>query len=76
MIYLNIGLLCTSDFPDALSKVLTGNWYVDMKVDNTKILVFKDKVLSYEIGDFLGKKVIIDYCKNIGIPDEQMDWSE
>lgn len=64
------------DFPDRLSGVLTGNWYVDMKVGDEKILVFKDRVMRYRIGDEQGKRCILDYCAAIGIPESQMDWSE
>lgn len=64
------------DFPYKLSNVLTGNWYVDMKVNNTKFVVFKDKVLQYEIGDQKEKESVIAYCKIMGIPDNQIDWPE
>ena len=43
------------DFPEKLSKAITGNWYVDMKVNNTKIIVFHGKVMQYEIGDSVGQ---------------------
>jgi len=65
-----------TDFPEKLSKVLTGNWYVDMKIDNTKIIVFKDKVLKYTIGNSTEKAIVLDYCRQIGIPEQQMDWPE
>ncbi len=64
------------DFPEKLSKVLTGNWYVDLKIDNTKIIVFKNKVLKYIIGNSAEKEIVLDYCKKMGIPEKQMDWSE
>jgi len=64
------------DFPEKLSKVLIGNWYVDMKFDNVKIIVFKDKVLKYTIGNVKEKQVVIDYCRKMGIPEKQMDWPE
>ncbi len=64
------------DFPDRLSRALTGNWYVDMKDGNVKILAFKNKVMRYTIGDADGKRAVEDYCASIGIPKSQMDWSE
>lgn len=64
------------EFPQKLSEVLTGNWYVDMKVKDIKIIVFKNKVMEYRIGDAEGKKQICDYCISIGIPKEQLDWPE
>ncbi len=63
-------------FLQKLSHYLTGNWYVDMKCENTKILVFKDKVMSYKIGNNAAKDKIVDYCLSIGIPQEQCDWPE
>ncbi len=64
------------DFPNKLSNVLTGNWYVDMKIQNTKIIVFKYKVLKYEIGNNNEKESAIEYCRKMGIPDNQIDWPE
>jgi len=64
------------DFPKKLSKVLTGIWYCDMKTDETKILVFKDKVMKYTIGDKKGKDKVLDYCRKIGIIEEQLDWAD
>ncbi len=63
-------------FPEQLSKVLTGNWFVDMKVDTTKIIVFKDKILRYEIGNMEEKSWVCDECRKMGIPDIQMNWEE
>lgn len=63
-------------FPEQLSKVLTGNWFVDMKVDKTKIIVFKDKILKYEIGNQKEKDYVCEECRKMGIPDVQMDWEE
>lgn len=64
------------DFPEKLSKVLTGNWYVDMNTGNIKIIVFKDKVLKYSIGNADEKAKVLDYCKEMNVPEEQLDWSE
>lgn len=64
------------DFPYKLSNVLTGNWFVDMKIENTKIIVFKDKVLTYEIGNQKEKDYVIDYCRKMKIPDDEMNWPE
>lgn len=64
------------DFPYKLSNVLTGNWFVDMKIKNTKIIVFKDKVLTYEIGNEKEKDSVIDYCRKMKISDDEMNWPE
>ncbi|MGB4660901.1 MAG: helix-turn-helix domain-containing protein [Mobilitalea sp.] len=69
------------DFPVLLSKAFVsseeyGNWFVDMKKDNIKIIVFKDKVLQYEIGNAEEKEKVCQECRRLGIPDKQMDWEE
>ena len=47
-----------------------------MKVDTTKIIVFKDKILKYEIGNIEEKSWVCDECRKMGIPDNQMNWEE
>ena len=70
------------DLPDRLSKVLIsegskgGNWFVDLKRDNIKYVVFRDKVLSYTIGNQNEKDVVIKECRNLGISDDEMHWKE
>ena len=65
-----------SDFPEKLSKVLIDDWFADMKYNNTKIIIFKDNVLKYEIGNTTEKEVVLNYCRSRGIPEEQFKWSE
>jgi len=69
------------NFPELLSKTVIsskefGNWFVDMKKNNTKIIVFKDKVLQYEIGNADEKEKVCLECRKLGIPDKQMNWDE
>ena len=70
------------DLPAILSKTMIadetrgGNWFVDMKNENTKIIVFRDKVLSYEIGNAEEKEHAYEECRKQGIPDRQMNWEE
>lgn len=69
------------DFPELLSKVIisddkVGNWFADMKSGNIKIIVFKDKVLKYQIGNAAEKKLVCEECRKLGIPDSQMNWEE
>ncbi len=45
----------------------SGNWYVDFKHGNTKYIVFKDKILSYTIGNQEEKDRVMIECKNLGI---------
>ncbi|OPX42522.1 hypothetical protein CLHUN_36470 [Ruminiclostridium hungatei] len=65
-----------SDFPEKLSKALIDGWFADMKCDNTKSIVFKNKVLKYEIGNAVEKEAVLKECRSMGIPDEQFNWSE
>ena len=65
-----------SDFPEKLSEVLIEGWFADMKQENTKIIVFKDIVFKYEIGNIIEKEAVLNECRKRGIPDEQFNWSE
>ena len=70
------------DFPELVSKVMIsdenrgGNWFVDFKQENTKFIVFRNKILKYEIGNAEEKSIVCDECRKLGIPDEQMHWQE
>lgn len=68
------------EFPEKLSKALKDDsqikWYVDLKMDNTKYIVLKDIVLKYEISNCNEKEGVMKKCIELGIPMEQLDWSE
>lgn len=70
------------DFPEQISKVMAsrsdngGNWFVDFKSGNEKYIVFKDKILKYQIGNQTEKDYMCSECRKMGISDEQMNWSE
>ncbi|MDU1413829.1 MAG: helix-turn-helix transcriptional regulator [Clostridium sp.] len=70
------------DLPEKFSKIminnekLGGNWFVDFKNNNIKYIVFRDLVLKYQIGNFKEKNYVMSKCKEQGITDEQMNWSE
>lgn len=70
------------DFPEQISKFMVsdpdngGNWFVDFKSGNEKYIVFKDKILKYHIGNQAEKAYVCSECRQMGIPDEQMNWSE
>lgn len=70
------------NLPDLLSKSLIadsskgGNWFIDLKVKNTKIIVFKNKILKYEIGNESQKEHVYNECRKLGIPDDEMNWEE
>ena len=68
------------EFPEKLSKAIKTSseitWYVDFKTDGTKYIVAKDHVLKYEIGNRCERESVMKKCIELGIPMEQLDWSE
>lgn len=70
------------DFPEQISRVMVsnpdngGNWFVDFKSGNEKYIVFKDKILKYQIGNHAEKDSVCSECRKMGILDEQMNWPE
>jgi transcriptional regulator with XRE-family HTH domain len=70
------------DFPEQISKVMLaepdkgGNWFVDFKAGNVKYIVFKDKILKYQIGNQTEKEYVCAECRKMGISDSEMNWSE
>lgn len=72
----------SKDFPKQIAKVIRsasdagGNWFVDFKADNEKYIVFKDKILKYQIGNQAEKESVCNECRKLGIADEQMNWPE
>lgn len=71
-----------SDFPELVSKVMISNpetdanWFVDFKSGNTKYIVFRNKVLQYQIGNQEEKDFVCNECRKMGIADGQMNWPE
>lgn len=71
-----------SDFPKEISKVMKSgdtpncNWFVDFKSENIKYIVFKNLILKYSIGNQEEKQLVCERCRELGIPDNQMQWSE
>lgn len=57
------------------AKVLS-NWFVDFKAGNVKYIVFKDKILKYQIGNQKEKDYVCNECRKMGITDGEMNWSE
>lgn len=65
------------DFPERLAAaIIGGNWFADMKKGNTKYIIFRNKVLKYEIGNTIEKEEVLNYCCSAGIPESQLNWSE
>lgn len=71
-----------SDFPQQISRVMLsgtengGSWFVDFKAGNEKYIVFKDKILKYQIGNQAEKASVCAECRKMGISEEEMNWSE
>ena len=67
----------TDDFPERLAEtIIDGGWFADLKQGNRKYIIFKNKVLQYEIGNAAEKEAVLDACRLRGIPDSQFNWSE
>lgn len=70
------------DFPEQISRVMVsdpnrgGNWFVDFKAGNEKYIVFRDKVLKYQIGNRAEKDKVKEECRKMGITEKEMNWSE
>lgn len=70
------------DFPEQVARVMIAepekgvNWFVDFKAGNKKYVVFKDKILKYQIGNREEKDHVCDECRKMGITDDQMQWPE
>lgn len=71
-----------ADFPELISKVMIsdsqrgGNWFVDFKSGNEKYIVFRNKVLKYQIGNREEKAFVCAECRKLGISDGEMQWAE
>lgn len=70
------------DFPEQISKIMVsdpdhgGSWFVDFKAGNEKYIVFKDKILKYQIDNQEEKDSVCEECRKMGISDAEMNWSE
>ena len=64
------------DLPQHLANTIIDGWFADMKLNNTKFIIFKDKILQYTIGNTAEKEEVLEYMRSIGIPDSQFNWSE
>ena len=66
----------TGGLPELLANSIIENWFADMKSGSAKYIIFKDKVLKYEIGNASEKEEVLDYMRSCGIPENQFNWSE
>jgi hypothetical protein len=66
----------TKDLPERLANTIIDDWFADMKEDSIKYIIFKNKILKYEIGNQSEKDSVLSYMRSRGIPEEQFNWSE
>ena len=63
----------------ALSAVLddSPSWYADFHDDQRKFVVYPHgKVFSFERGSAEGRQAAVAYGRELGIPDDQLDWGD
>ncbi len=59
------------EFPKKLSYSIGKDWFCEMLYkDKIKVIVFKNKVLQYTLGNEIERSKVIDYCVKIGVPKE------
>ncbi len=63
-------------FPDELANALKNGWYVDLSDCGDKVLVFRHKIIRYPAGDAAGRLRAAAYCREIGVPESQIDWKD
>jgi len=66
----------TKDLPQRLAAIIIEGWFADMKSGNIKYIVFRNKILKYEIGNAKEKTAVLNYMRSIDIPENQFNWSE
>lgn len=70
------------DFPEQAAKVMVadpehgGNWFVDFKAGNQKYIVFRNKIMKYQIGNQAEKAYVCAECRKMGVSAEEMNWAE
>jgi hypothetical protein len=53
-----------------------GGWYADFHSAAEVTVVFAGKVFRYPRGDTSERARVVDYARSLGVPDEQLDWTE
>ncbi|BBH69612.1 hypothetical protein ACTI_62970 [Actinoplanes sp. OR16] len=63
---------------EALSGALAaeGGWYADFRVAGEHVVVFAGRIFRYPIGDDAGRQQAVDYGLSVGVPADQLDWSD
>lgn len=66
----------THDLPERLANTMIDDWFADMKADNVKYIILKNKVLKYTIGNAEEKEKVLAELRKRNIPEEQFKWNE
>ncbi len=58
------------EFPKKLSYCIGDDWFCEMVYrEKVKVLVFKNKVLQYTLGNEQERNSVLKYCSKIGVPE-------
>ena len=67
-----------AELADVLAHALLadGGWYASFAVGNELVVVFAGKVFRYARGDRVTHRQAIQYARDVGFPEHQIDWGE
>ncbi|MEX2017588.1 MAG: hypothetical protein WD876_03890 [Candidatus Pacearchaeota archaeon] len=49
-------------------------WYLNLSVDDLEYVIFHNKIFKYKKGNKEAKQEAVEYGKNVGVPEKQLDW--
>jgi hypothetical protein len=66
------------DLAQALADTMTDEpgWYADFEVGGDHVVVFPGRVFRYVKGDNPARDKAVEYGRNVGVPEHQLDWGE
>jgi hypothetical protein len=70
------------DLADPLAQSLAdtlladGGWYADFTVGDDHVVVFAGRIFRYRRGDQSGRAAAAAYGRTVGVPDDQLDWTD
>jgi hypothetical protein len=53
-----------------------GPWYADFGNATSHTVVFPGRVFTYAAGDSAGRRAAYDHGLSLGVPEQQLDWTE
>ena len=65
-----------SNVVKTLSLCIKEKWYIDISAENSKYIIFRNKIFKYNYSDKTGKEEALEYGKLAGIPESQLDWPD